>query len=91
MKHILYIVLIGIIFINCGGHEYAEIQFISISTIHNIIVLFVCIIGSLFVIRSIISNRKEINRRIRTIKLERDLLLLSIIIYIIINSINSII
>ena len=26
MKHILYIVLIGIIFINCGGHEYAEMQ-----------------------------------------------------------------
>ena len=43
-------------------------QFISISTIHNNIVLFVCIIGSLFVIRSIISNRKETNRIIRTIK-----------------------
>lgn len=26
MRNILYIVLIGIFFINCGGHEYAEMQ-----------------------------------------------------------------
>ena len=26
MKHLVYIILIGITFINCGGHEYAEMQ-----------------------------------------------------------------